>query len=492
MAILMVISIYTSRIVLQALGVNDFGVYNVVGGIVSLVGFLNTSMANAVQRFISFEYGKGVNGNVNQIFSLSVEGHLLIIAIVLILSEILGIWLVNYELDIPAESMTAANWVLQTSIFAALISFIQVPYNALIISKESMGFYAYVSLIEGALRLGIAFTVLYIATNKLILYGWLQLVVSTIIFFVYYIYCNISIPESKFHWVRDNRKFREILSFVSFNLIGEIAWVFTNQGLSIVMNIFCGPVVNAARALATQVNSSVMTFVNNFQQALSPQIIKTYANDEIETTFNIIYRGSKISYYLFFALSLPLMLEMRYVLHLWLTEVPDHTVTFCNIVLIAGLIGVSTNLIAQLVRANGNIKTYQIVCSIGGLISLPIAYLILKYTKNPDYAMCVLIMVQIILFFNRIIMASRLTGMPILTFYKRTIIPILLVSITAPILPLIIPYMLEDSTMRLISTILVSICCVIITSYMIGLDRLEKQYVKGIVCKVLHKHPSNS
>lgn len=491
MAILMAISIYTSRIVLQALGVEDYGVYSVVGGIVSLVGFLNSSMANAVQRFLSFEYGRGSYGNVNLVFSLSVEGHLLIIAVVLVLSEILGIWLVNHELDIPADSMHAAHWVLQTSIFAALFSFIQVPYNALIISKESMRFYAYVSLIEGGLRLATAFAVIYIATDKLILYGCLQLAVSILIFLVYYLYCNVNIPESRFHWVRDKGRFREILSFVGFNLIGEIGWVFTNQGLSIVMNIFCGPVVNAARALATQVNGSVMTFVNNFQQALSPQIIKTYANHEIDTTFNIIYRGSKISYYLFFALALPLMLEMKYVLNLWLTEVPDHTAIFCNIVLISGLIGISTNLIAQLVRANGHIKTYQIVCSIGGFISLPIAYFILKYTRNPDYAMGVLIMVQFILMFNRVIMASRLTGMPVQTFFLQTIIPILLVSLSAPILPLVLSYTLEESLVRFVLVILASIFSVLMTSYMIGLNGSEKQYIKGIAYKAFHRNHIN-
>lgn len=253
------------------------------------------------------------------------------------------------------------------------------------------------------------------------------------------------------------------------------------------MNIFCGPVVNAARALASQVNSSVMTFVNNFQQALAPQIIKTYANQEIETTFNIIYRGNKISYYLFYAMSLPLMLEMRYVLNLWLTEVPNHTVSFCNIVLIAGLIGVSTNLIAQLVRANGNIKTYQIVCSIGGLISLPMAYVILEYTRNPDYAMSILIVVQIILSFNRIIIASRLTGMSIQIFCKQTILPILLVSITAPVLPIIMSMMLEESVFRLISVILTSICCVLISSYFIGLNRSERRYVSGILHRFIQR-----
>lgn len=487
MIILMCISIYTSRVVLEALGVTNFGIYNVVGGIVTLIGFLNNSMANAVQRFLSYEMGKGTQESVNNIFNISLLGHIVIIFIVFILAEAIGIWLVNFELDIPTDRHVAANWVLQTSIIITLISFIQVPYNAIIISKERMAIYAYISLIEGLLRLFIAFAVLHMFVDKLIIYSILQLFVSIVITFLYYIYCHRKIPESRFHIVKDLGKFKVIFSFVSYNLIGEISQVCIGQGLSIILNIFCGPVVNAARGLADQVNGNVSKFVNNIQQALNPQIVKTYAKGDINSTFNLLYRGVKFSYYMLFIITLPLILEMNLILKLWLKTVPEYTAIFCKIILIASLIGCCSGLLSQAVRANGKIKNYQIICSLGGILCLPAAYFILKFTSNPIIAMAMLILVQIILYFTRLIMTSKIIGLSIRIYLIKTLVPIFIVTILSSLITIITYNVLPDSLLRLFIIIFISIVSIGISSYFLGMTKSERIFINNIFISLKSK-----
>lgn len=481
MLVLMAIAIYTSRIVLQALGDVDFGIYAVVGGIVSMVGFLNNSMANAVQRFLSYEMGRGTKESVSDIFSLSLIGHLMVICVVFVIAEPLGWWLVNHKLVIPASQLPAANWVLQTSIGVALISFLTVPYNAIILAREKMGIYAYISLIEGSLRLAIAFAILAAPAGRLKLYALMQLGVSVIVFGVYYWYCRRKVPESKFRWIKDWKKFKEILSFVSFNLIGEVAQVFTGQGLSIVLNLFFGPTVNTARGLADQVNVNVSKFVNNFQQALTPQVVKTYAAGEVETTFRITVQGINFSYYLLFMITLPLYLQIDTVLGLWLGEVPPYTAVFCRIVLIASLVGVCTGLLSQVVRANGNIKAYQIVCSLGGLLSLPAAWLVLKATRSAYLAMSLLIAVQVLLFGARLVMTSRLTGLSKRMFLADSTWPIFKVTVVSAIAPVALSLAMPCNPGALFAVTGVSIVSVGMCALFIGMDKTQRDKVLVMV-----------
>lgn len=487
MILLMCIALYTSRVVLYALGDIGFGIYTVVGGIVGMLGFLNNSMANAVQRFLSFEMGKGHSRSVSDIFCISMIGHLVIICIVFIGSEAIGLWLLNDKLDIPADRFVAAHWVLQTSILIALLSFLQVPYNAIILSSERMGIYAYISLLEAGLRLGIALTILQYAHDRLILYSILQLAASLIITFTYYAYCRHKIPESRFHWITDIKKFKEIFSFVSFNLIGEISQVFTGQGLSILLNMFFGPAINAARGVAGQVNDNVSKFINNFQQAMTPQIIKTYANEELSASFSLTFRGIKFSYFLFYALSLPLLLEMEQVLSFWLKQVPPYSAAFCRIVLLASMIGCCSGLLSQLVRANGNIKMYQIICSIGGLISLPVGYIMLQYWHNPIYTMTILIGVQVLLFFSRVFMTSHITGMSKVIFVREAIFPIFFVSVISIIVPFVWHYFHHPSVSRFVLTVIIAPISVIATAYFIGMTSQEKLFVKNLAIKLIKR-----
>lgn len=485
MLLIMFVTIYTSRVLLETLGVDNFGIYNVVGGTVTMLGFLNASMANAVQRFLAFEIGRGDHEKVNKVFCIAIIGHIVIIIIVFILAEFIGVWLVNYELTIPKDRLFAANWVLQSSIIIMLISFIQVPYNAIILAYEQMNIYAYITIIEAFLRLGIVFIVLWINYDKLVVYAILQAVISILIFLTYKRYCNKRIISSKWRYVKDNKTLKAITSFVGYNLIGEIGMICTGQGLSIVLNIFCGPVVNAARGLAEQVNSAVSRFSFNFQQALVPQIIKTYANNELQNTFSLLFRGIKFSYYLMWLLSLPLLLETKYVLEIWLIDVPDYTVSFCRIILIASMIGVMSGLLSQVVRANGNIKNYQIVCSVSTILSLPIAYILMKLGYSPIVALSTLIFAQIGLFFARLWMTSNLTGMSKMLFFNKTTLPIIGVTLVSLPIPLVINTFVNNGFVQFALSVLVSCVSVLTAILIIGTTKTERSFIMSYCSRFL-------
>ena len=317
MLLMMVVSLFTSRIVLDKLGVTDYGIYNVVGGIVSMLGFLTGAMANAVQRFLSFEIGRGDKQRVNHIFNVSLMAHCGIAIFVLIAMELAGVWYLNTYINIPVVRLDAANWVLQCAILSTLFSIIQVPYNALIIAKEQMGIYAYLSILDVCVKLGIVYLLNVGNFDKLKLYSVLMMLVTIIILAIYNRYCVRKYEEARFRVIRDTKTLKEMVQFAGWNMFGEIAWVFTGQGVNIILNLFFGPAVNAARGLADQVNGAVSRFVNNFQVAVNPQLVKSYAVDQFEEMKKLLYRSSRFSYYLMLFLSLPLILRMNYILHIF-------------------------------------------------------------------------------------------------------------------------------------------------------------------------------
>jgi O-antigen/teichoic acid export membrane protein len=298
MLLMMFVTLFTSRVVLDKLGVTDYGIYNVVGGVVAMLGFLNSSMSNAVQRYLSFEIGKNNEAGVNRIFNVSLFAHAGIAVFVFVVMEIVGVWYLNTHMNIPAERMDAANWVLQCSIFTTLFTIVQVPYNAIIISKEQMGIYAYISILEVVLKLLVVYMLAIRNFDKLKLYSVLIMVVTIGIVMIYRCYCTRKYKEAKFKFVKDWNLLKQIVGFASWNMLGELAWVFTGQGVNIILNSFFGPVVNAARGLAEQVNGAVNRFVANFQTAVNPQLIKNYASDQLGEMKTLLFRSTRFSYYL--------------------------------------------------------------------------------------------------------------------------------------------------------------------------------------------------
>ena len=487
MLLMMFVTLFTSRVVLDKLGVTDYGIYNVVGGIVAMLGFLNGSMSNAVQRYLSFEIGKKNDEGVNRIFNVSLLAHAGIAIFVLVVMEIVGVWYLNTHMNIPADRMDAANWVLQCSIFTTLFSIVQVPYNAIIISKEQMGIYAYISILEVVLKLLVVYMLSIGNFDKLKLYSVLIMVVTIGIMMIYRFYCAKKYNEAKFHFVKDWNLLRQIIGFASWNMLGELAWVFTGQGVNIILNSFFGPVVNAARGLAEQVNGAVNRFVANFQTAVNPQLIKNYASEQLDEMKKLLYRSTRFSYYLLFALSLPLILKMDYVLHLWLKDVPDYTTGFCQLVLVCSLVSTLSNLLAQVARAYGKIRNYQIVVSLFLFMNFPLSYLVLKMGFSPLSTMGVNIGIQTTLLFVRLRLTGKMIQMTYMNFIKNVLVQVVVVTLVAIIIPLIICMILDETFIGFVVVCLVAFISVCLSTYILGMNANERQYISSVIAKVIQK-----
>jgi O-antigen/teichoic acid export membrane protein len=487
MLLMMFVTLFTSRVVLDKLGVTDYGIYNVVGGVVAMLGFLNSSMSNAVQRYLSFEIGKNNEAGVNRIFNVSLFAHAGIAVFVFVVMEIVGVWYLNTHMNIPAERMDAANWVLQCSIFTTLFTIVQVPYNAIIISKEQMGIYAYISILEVVLKLLVVYMLAIRNFDKLKLYSVLIMVVTIGIVMIYRCYCTRKYKEAKFKFVKDWNLLKQIVGFASWNMLGELAWVFTGQGVNIILNSFFGPVVNAARGLAEQVNGAVNRFVANFQTAVNPQLIKNYASDQLGEMKTLLFRSTRFSYYLLLALSLPIILKMDFILHLWLKEVPDYTTGFCQLVLVSSLVSTLSNLLAQVARAYGKIRNYQIIVSIFLFLNFPLSYIVLKFGCSPLSTMFVNIGVNAMLLFVRLRLTNRMIQMTYGSFIRNVLFPVIIVTSVALVIPLTIYFMLDNSIISFIIVCLVSFVSVGVSTYALGMNANERQYILATISKIITK-----
>ena len=484
MLLMMFVTLFTSRVVLDKLGVTDYGIYNVVGGVVAMLGFLNSSMSNAVQRYLSFEIGKNNEAGVNRIFNVSLFAHAGIAVFVFVVMEIVGVWYLNTHMNIPAERMDAANWVLQCSIFTTLFTIVQVPYNAIIISKEQMGIYAYISILEVVLKLLVVYMLAIGNFDKLKLYSVLIMVVTIGIVMIYRFYCTRKYKEAKFKFIKDWNLLKQIVGFASWNMLGELAWVFTGQGVNIILNSFFGPVVNAARGLAEQVNGAVNRFVANFQTAVNPQLIKNYASDQLGEMKTLLFRSTRFSYYLLLALSLPIILKMDFILHLWLKEVPDYTTGFCQLVLVSSLVSTLSNLLAQVARAYGKIRNYQIIVSIFLFLNFPLSYIVLKFGGSPLSTMFVNIGINAMLLFVRLRLTNRMIQMTYGSFIRNVLLPVIIVTAVALVIPLTIYFMLDNSIISFIIVCLVSFVSVGVSIYALGMNANERLYVLAAISKI--------
>lgn len=474
MLLTMGIGLYSSRIVLSILGVEDFGIYNVVGGIVVMFGFLNIAMAGGTQRFLTYELGKNNHKELNRIFSMSLNIHILTAIIILILSETIGLWFLIEKLNIPAIRMNAALWVYQFSILSFIISIIQVPYNASIIAHEQMNMYAYISIFEAVLKLLILFALVNIGFDKLILYAVLIFCIALIVSAIYIFYCKNKFIECRYYYFKDKNLFKTLTSFSGWNLFGGISVVIYNQGLNILLNLFFGPIINAARGIAYQINTALNLFSSNFQLAIKPQITKSYANEDKNFMINLIYSSSKYSFFLLFFIALPVMLETNTILHVWLKTVPDYTVTFCRLVIIDSLIGCMSTPLMTAVQATGKIKKYQLI--IGGMITmnLPLSWIALKLYPNPEYVFYISITISIIALFVRIFLLQKLINISIPIFSRIVLLPVIKVVILSSLLSLFIYISLQDVAIRLYVVTFSSFIITIIFVFIFGLKNNEK------------------
>ena len=479
--LIMIVSLYTVRVVLNTLGAEDYGIYNVVAGVVTMFSFLSSSMATASQRYFSFALGQNDSEQLKKYFSMSFTIYCLIALIVLVLAETVGLWFVTQKLVIPVERKNAAFWIYQASIFSMICTILTAPFMASIIAHEDMNIYAYVSIIEVALKLGIVFLLPLFAIDKLIFYGVLMAGVVFINTAIYRTICVKKYVECKFSFFWEKALFKELVSYTGWNMFGSAVGVFKNQIVNIILNQFFNPIVNAARGIAAQVNSAVNSFAQNFSTAVRPQIIKNYASGEKEKMLQLMFRSCKATFLLMFVFALPLILEMPYVLKLWLKNVPEYAVLFTILALIDALIDTISYPLMAAAQATGKIKLYQAVVGSVLLLNAPVAYVVLKLGFAPYSVFAVSISITILAFIVRLIILKRLIDFSFWKFIGKIAIPIILSSFVALIIPYFIRDFIQESFLRLCVTVIVSIICVGLSGYFVALSKDEKQWIVEIV-----------
>lgn len=488
---IMLVTLYTSRVVLNTLGVTDYGIYNVVGGVVAMFGFINGSMSSATQRYITFALGKGDKENLQKVFCTALQIHVLIATLIIILGETVGLWFMYTQMQIPANRMDAAFWVLQCSIVSTAVMVISVPYNADIIAHEKMSAFAYISILEAVLKLAIVFALVLSPFDRLIFYAFLILAVQLLIRLCYSHYCSRHFEESKYRHVWDKSLFREMTGFAGWSMFGNLASVLFSQGLNMLLNVFFGPVVNAARAVSVQVQSAIQQFVGNFQMALNPQITKTYAKGEMDEMHKLMFRSARFSFYLLFFLSLPVLFETNFILTVWLKIVPDNTVVFLRIMICTSLLYTLSNPLMVANQATGKVRKYQAICGTILLLILPVSYICLLL-GCPAYSVFIVhFVMESITQAVRMVLLRPLIGIRIRDYFRHIYLRVFVVVILSFILPFLVYEHMDDTVLRFFTVCIACVLSVGSVAYTLGLSSSERAFVHakvvGICNKISHK-----
>lgn len=471
------VSLFTSRVILQTLGIEDYGIYSVVGGIITMFAFINGGMISATQRFLTFEIGKGNLSQLKKVFSTSLQIHALIAFVIVLLGETVGLWFLYEKMVIPSERLLAALWVYQCSIIACVINIMSVPYNADIIAHEKMSAFAYISIVEVILKLAIVYMLYVTPWDKLITYSIFILIVQLIIRCIYAHYCNKHFEESHYCHQIDKSLFKEMFAFAGWSFWGNLAGVLYTQGLNMMLNIFFGPIVNAARGIAVQVQAAVQQFVGNFQVALNPQITKNYATGELVQMHILMFRSARFSFFLLFLLTLPILLETNYILTLWLETVPNDAVVFTRWMIGISLIYTIANPCVVANQATGKVKVYQAV--VGGilLLILPISYIVLKLGA-PAYSVYIVhFCVEMVAQFARMYMLRKLIKLPLFAYLRNIYLPVIVVVIVSSILPFYLYLQLTESFVTFIIVSVISVFSVGITTLILGFTKDERNFL---------------
>lgn len=483
MAIVMIVGLYTSRIVLQALGINDFGLYNVVGGVVALFTFLRTSMEKCTQRFLNVAMAQ-TNRSTEKIFSVAAIIHICMAVIAFILAEIVGLWFLNTYVQIPEGRVFAANCIYQTVVGGLVLTILTIPYSACIIANEKMGVFALISIVDCFLNLLIAILLLNNDGDRLILYGILVLLAGLVNFLCYVFYCRVKFPETKLVLVKELSLYKEMLSYTSWTLLGHALIIGTNQGNIILVNIFHGVAANAAMGVANQVNRQVLNLTNNFQTAFNPQITKAYATGNFDYLKQLIYSTSKLSFYLLSIVSIPLSLNIDVVLNIWLKEVPQYSNIFCILMLSSGILQALSAPLNFCIMATGRIKWFQIITGVVFVSDLVVLYGLFSLGFPPTTAMWVKVSIMTIIVYVRMYFAQKeLSCISYVDYFRKVIVPICISTSICIVIAIAANLYVHNILSRIIATLVVIILC-IVTVYYIGLNKIEK----GIIVKLINRN----
>lgn len=478
----MLVSLYTARVVLSTLGVEDYGIYNIVGGVILMFGFLNSSMSAATSRFLTFELGSGNFEKLKKTFSAALTIHFIIAGIILVLGETIGLWWLESKMIIPSEKMNIARWVYQLSILSSMISITQVPYNATIIAHEKMGVYAYVEILNSFLKLGIVYLLVIFDFDKLILYAVLVLCVTIIITTIYKVYCTKNYHEShyKFEW---NRKIiKPMLNFSGWDLFLNLSFTFKTQGVNMILNLFFGVIINAAYGIAAQVQRLVNTFASNISTAVRPQIVKYYAAGEIKKMQDLVISASKIIFLLIFLLIFPLIIENNFILNIWLKEIPDYAVIFCQLFLVASLMSMTNTPVKIAIQATGKIKKVSIINGIVFLLVLPISYFLFTVGFPPTVPMVTNIALYVIaLIINLVALKKLVPKFSLKAFVLKYCFIAITIAIITSILPLFIHFSMKEGLIRFLLVSGSFVVILFIMSYFIALSNDMKQKLRQLI-----------
>lgn len=483
MLIVMAVSLFTVRVTLNALGAEDYGINNVVGGVVTMFAFLTSTMVSASQRFFAYELGRKDYKRLSQYFTMSFWCYVGIAFIVVLLAETVGLWFVYNKLTISTARMSAALWVYQFSIVSFVFSILSIPYNSIIIARERMNIYALFGLLEAFMKLGIAYLLIISPFDKLIVYSGLMCFMMSSINAFYIIYGISHFEECRIKLYWQSSIFKEVMNYSGWSLFGAISGVLRSQGINVLLNIFFNPVVNAARAIAYQVNNAINQFVMNFFKAVQPQITKYYASGEQDNFISLIYRSSRFCFFMILFLALPILIETPYILKLWLKEVPDMTILFTRLVIITAIVDSTSYSLQTSISATGKIKWFQIVT--GGLLilTLPIDYVFLKLGYAPEVTMYVAIVISCIAQVTRILFARHYNKMSVRDYTKSVLIPIILVTCLSVILPYTARLYMEEGFIRLLVVTTVSVISTGVIIYTLGITSSERKTLSSLVLR---------
>ena len=487
MAFVLFVSLYTTRIVLKYLGVDDYGVYNVVCGFVSMFGFLNTSMSNGIQRFYNFEIGKNNGKNLTTIYSSSLLIQLILAIVIFVLVEVVGLWYLDNKLVINPDRLSAAHLIFQFAVIQMVLLIIQIPYSAAIMAFEKMDYYALVSILDVLIKLGIVLVLPYVTCDKLVFYGSLLLLTSLTNFLLYYCYAKLHFKLLRWNRTIDKQSLLSIMSFSGWNVLGSSAYVFKNQGLALVLNFFYGTALNAAYGVSNQVMSAIKQFSTNIVISFRPQLIQSYAEGDQVRTRNLMFSLSKISFIMLFVISLPLILEMKYVLELWLGQVPPYTITLTILAILSMLLSNFNTPVVQVVHAVGKMKTFQITTCIIICSIIPAVWLAFHLGANPYYIYYVTIGIVIINQIVCLVILHRMFEYSYRDYLIKVVLPCVLVTILSFILPFCIILWLPESIFRVLLVGMTVVVTVLPISYFLALDSDEKKMVNSFVNKLIKK-----
>ena len=487
----MAVSLYTSRVVLNTLGVEDYGIYNVVGSIVTMFSFLNSAMITSTQRYLTFEIGREDKERLKLVFSTSLRIHAIIATLIIILTETVGLWFFYNKMVIPADRMVAAMWVLQISVITMILQVMSVPYNSVIIAHERMGAFAIISVLEVVLKLVVVYLLLLGDFDKLSFYAVLIACVQLLIQCIYVIYCWKHHEETRSINLKNRSLLVEMGKFAGWNVWGNFAGMLMGTGVNMLLNVFFGPVVNAARAIAVQVESALNQFSTNFLMAVNPQITKLYAQGNMNDMHDLLFRASKLTFFLLLAIAFPVFIETETILTVWLKVVPDYTPQFLRLLLVIMLIGSTANPLMTAAAATGNVKKYQSV--IGGILLsiVPIAYIVLKMGGNPTSVYVVYLVILVVAFIARLLIVRPMINLSLHKYFSIVIVRCALVFSLALGISYLIKLVLPQGLLFVIFMCIISIVLVVLFSYMVGLTKIERTFVLEKAKQFTHKFISH-